>query len=162
MIAFTSDNGYFVGEHRRIGKILPVRGSAAGSAARFGARDSRPGRVVRQQASLADLAPTFVRAARARANVSMDGVALQRLAANPTAMARRTIVVEAAPTGAQISPPVRRWTDGNRQYVGVRTATDQSTSGGPTAGGSTTTCAPTRTSSGTGTATRPLRAESLG
>jgi arylsulfatase A-like enzyme len=122
IIAFTSDNGYLIGQHRRVGKTVAYEESVRVPLLVRGP-GFPAGRVVRQQTSLADLAPTFLSAAKARADVVVDGLPLQRLAANPNTMARRSILVEAAPTAGQIrlGAPMDAY---NRMYVGVRTARD--------------------------------------
>jgi arylsulfatase A-like enzyme len=123
VIAFTSDNGFLLGEHRVLGKVLPYEESIRvpllirGPGFPAGLR-------VRQQASLADLVPTFLKTARGRATRPVDGAALQNLAANPRIWAGRPIVVEASPAPRELSagaPMDRR----NRSYVGIRTAANQ-------------------------------------
>jgi N-acetylglucosamine-6-sulfatase len=76
IIMFTSDNGYFRGEHRvASGKILPyepavrvpllVRGPSI-----------QPGRTLSEPVANVDLAPTIVAAAGARSGLTMDGRSL--------------------------------------------------------------------------------------
>jgi arylsulfatase A-like enzyme len=122
IIVFASDNGFLHGEHRWRGKSVPyeeathiplvVRGPG------FPA-----GTTARQLVSLVDVAPTFVRAARARATRTVDGAPLQRIAADPRFLAGRSIVLEAgvAEIVGDHAPVDRR----NRFYWGVRTPGDK-------------------------------------
>ena len=123
VIAFTSDNGFLLGEHRLLGKVLPYEESIRVPLLIRGP-GFPAGLHVQQQASLADLVPTFLKTARGRATRSVDGAALQNLAANPRIWAGRPIVVEASPAPRELAagaPMDRR----NRSYVGIRTAANQ-------------------------------------
>src|SRR6185436_10665772 len=95
LFVFTSDNGFFHGEHRiKDGKFLPyeeairvpllVRGPGfpAGAAAK-------------QLVANIDLAPTLLFAAGATAGRQLDGVPLQALAADPTVERSRALLLEA-------------------------------------------------------------------
>ena len=110
LVVFTSDNGFFHGEHRiREGKFLPyeeaihvpllVRGPG------FPA-----GTTASQLVANIDLAPTFLAAAGAAASGRrLDGMPLQPLAADPRAGRGRALLLEAL--------------EGNRAtYTGLRTA----------------------------------------
>ncbi len=109
LVVFTSDNGFFHGEHRiREGKFLPYE-----EAIRVPLLVRGPGfpagAVATQLVANIDLAPTLVAAAGATARLRLDGVPLQPLAADPRAGRGRALLLEAL--------------EGNRAtYTGVRTA----------------------------------------
>ncbi len=111
IIAFTSDNGWMLGQHRIPGgKGVPYEPSL-----RVPLVISGPGfpvGVVRAQpvASI-DLAPTFLEAAGATAGLVMDGSSLLPRAADPRVGRGRTLVIEAGP----------RSVDGPMYWTGLRT-----------------------------------------
>ncbi len=94
LILYTSDNGFFAGEHRiRNGKVklyeesihlpLLIRGPGFPAGARVG-----------EMATNADLAPTILEATGARASRLVDGRALQPFAANPGRERGRELLIE--------------------------------------------------------------------
>jgi N-acetylglucosamine-6-sulfatase len=107
LVIFTSDNGWFQGEHRvGFGKILPyepavkvpllVRGPGV-----------LPGRLVSAPVANIDLAPTIVAAAAGRARRTMDGRSLWPLLQGQTtwstANGPRHLLVEDSPRGGAAS-----------------------------------------------------------
>jgi len=117
LLIFTSDNGFFHGEHRLVtGKQLPydealrvpllVRGPG------FPA-----GTTATQLVSNVDLAPTIVELARADAGREMDGRSLVRLANNPSSGQARSILLEA---GGSIFEDEGEEESGEVDYRGVR------------------------------------------
>jgi N-acetylglucosamine-6-sulfatase len=110
IIIFTSDNGYLVGEHRRIGKDIGYE-----EATRVPLIVAGPGfdtgQTRDQKVSLADIAPTIAAEARATPRLVEDGVPLTRIARNPLTPDTRTILLEGGPTRA----------DPNRWYEGIHT-----------------------------------------
>lgn len=111
IIAFTSDNGFMMGEHRIPGgKGVPYEPSLRVPLSIRG--PGFPAGVVRDQLVAAiDLAPTFLEAAGATAGLVMDGTSLLPLAADPAAGPDRDIVIEAGP----------RTVDGPMYWTGLRT-----------------------------------------
>ncbi len=100
VIAFTSDNGYMLGEHRmHAGKTVAYEPSAQVPLIVAGP-GFPPGVMRTQPVAVIDLAPTFVEAAGATAGLPIDGVPLQPLANDPTFADARTLVVEAGPQEA--------------------------------------------------------------
>lgn len=112
LIVFTSDNGYMRGEHRIVdGKIVPYEPSTRVPLVIRG--PGFPAGVLRRQLTgHIDLAPTMLRAAQTRANLRVDGMALQPLAASAAAGKGRQLLLEAGPQ--QVGGP---WF-----YRGVRTS----------------------------------------
>ena len=108
LVVFTSDNGHFHGQHRipsekfflydpasRVPLILRGPGIPAGAT-----RD--------QLVANIDLAPTFVQAARATAQLPLDGRSLLQLARNPQVAQGRPILLEGHPfRGPMLSTAVR-------------------------------------------------------
>jgi N-acetylglucosamine-6-sulfatase len=120
VIAFTSDNGYVLGEHSYRGKVLAyeqalrvpllVRGPAI------------PAGVTRAATvATVDLAPTFVALADASPSVTMDGRSLLGILRQGTGRGYSTLLVQAGPrTG---TPLAHTGTDPSGWfYRGVRTA----------------------------------------
>jgi arylsulfatase A-like enzyme len=115
-IIFTSDNGWMLGEHRLTDpvssdgsasgvKFFPFDGSAR--VPLFAAGPDFPaGRTVRGAVVNADLAPTVLDLAGARAGIPQDGISLRRAARRPSRVQRRGVLLEtyANPRGA---PPYR-------------------------------------------------------
>jgi N-acetylglucosamine-6-sulfatase len=104
VIVFTSDNGFFLGEHRvSEGKYLPYEESIRvpliirGGGFPAGAR-------VAQMASNVDLAPTIVALTGARAHRKMDGRSLLPLALDPTQGKDRTLLIEGYGEGKDKPP----------------------------------------------------------
>jgi len=111
IIAFTSDNGSMLGEHRVVaGKVLPYEPSAQ---VPFVVRGPGfPVGVTRDQlAAHIDLAPTFMDAANTQAGLEVDGTSLLPLAADPAVAMGRSLIVEAGPRA--VGEPMF--------YTGVRT-----------------------------------------
>ncbi|MQA27477.1 MAG: sulfatase-like hydrolase/transferase, partial [Micromonosporaceae bacterium] len=109
-IMFTSDNGYFNGEHRiRTGKIHPYEPSIRVPLIIRGP-GFPAGRTIGQAVSNVDWAPTIMRAARARAGLTMDGRPVQELVRDPKSGDWRQLLFETGPKGKQ------RW------YAAVRGA----------------------------------------
>src|SRR6185436_16477787 len=109
LFVFTSDNGFFHGEHRiRDGKFLPYEESIRVPLLIRGA-GFPAGATADQLVANIDLAPTLLAAAGATAaGRVLDGVALQTVAANPRAGRDRALLLEAL--------------EGNRAtYAAVRT-----------------------------------------
>jgi arylsulfatase A-like enzyme len=83
LIVFTSDNGFLQGEHRiPIGKIWPYEPSARVPLIMRGP-GIPAGLHLRQTVANIDLAPTIADYARARAGLTMDGMSLRPLFADP-------------------------------------------------------------------------------
>lgn len=94
-VFFTSDNGFFTGEHRLLkGKYLPYEPSirvplmVRGPGLRGGLRSN-------ELVSNVDLAPTILELAGASASVRMDGRSLLPYMANPARRSDRPILIEA-------------------------------------------------------------------
>jgi N-acetylglucosamine-6-sulfatase len=113
LILFTSDNGYVLGEHRRIGKRLAyepsirvpllMRGPGVAPA---GARS--------QLVWNGDIAPTILEATGAQAPWSLDGRSLWPFVRDPALQVKRDVLLEGAPG---------RRTRGRLRYIGLRTPT---------------------------------------
>ncbi len=95
LVAFTSDNGYLLGEHRYQGKILGYDEAVrvplllAGLDLPQGVQDA-------QSAAMIDLAPTFAELAGATPLVEMDGFPIHiRTGAGATTLDDRTLLVQA-------------------------------------------------------------------
>jgi arylsulfatase A-like enzyme len=114
LILFTSDNGYLLGEHRYLGKVLPYEEALEVPLLLRG--PGLPQGVSRDQtATTVDLAPTILDAAGARAGRVEDGRSLLPFAADPTRQRLDdTILIQAGGSpDAQVPQP---W-----MYRGVRT-----------------------------------------
>jgi arylsulfatase A-like enzyme len=100
VIVFTSDNGFFQGEHRLPeGKYLPYEESIRVPLIIFDGRGSRGGGFpagahVAQMVSNVDLAPTIVALTGAKARRVMDGRPLLPLALDPNQGKNRTLLIE--------------------------------------------------------------------
>ena len=94
LILFTSDNGFFHGEHRiPTGKVLRLRAVDPGAAA--DARPRRPARRhARQLVSNADLSPTILAAAHATPGRLQDGRSLLDLIRDPRVEWGRELLLE--------------------------------------------------------------------
>jgi arylsulfatase A-like enzyme len=110
VVIFTSDNGYLIGEHRRVGKDIGYEEATrvplviAGPGFDTGQRRD-------QKVSLADIAPTIAAAAGVTPRLLEDGKPLNRIAADPRAPDTRTVLLEGGPTKA----------DPTRWYTGIHT-----------------------------------------
>jgi N-acetylglucosamine-6-sulfatase len=111
VIVFTSDNGYLIGEHRRLGKIIGYEESVriplivAGPGFDTGSRR-------KQEVSLVDLAPTIAQVAGADVRLKQDGVSLRSIVRDATAHRSRTMLLQALP---------KRTHSGKRWYTAIRT-----------------------------------------
>ncbi|MGA8258412.1 MAG: sulfatase [Nocardioides sp.] len=115
LLVFTSDNGYLLGQHRYVGKVLAYEESVRvpllmrGLGLPAGVTDKQTGAMI-------DLAPTFAALARAIPQVTIDG---QPIVLREGRVARssdsRTLLVQA---GVQ---DLRKYPDGWK-YRGVRTS----------------------------------------
>ena len=122
LFVFTSDNGFFHGEHRiRDGKFLPYEESIRVPLLIRGA-GFPAGATADQLVANIDLAPTFLAAAGASAGRVLDGLPLQQLAANPRAGRDRALLLEALEGNRATYAAVRteRWVwieydDGSRE-----------------------------------------------
>jgi N-acetylglucosamine-6-sulfatase len=110
VIIFTSDNGYLIGEHRRVGKDIGYE-----EATRVPLIIAGPGfdtgQTRDQKVSLADIAPTIAAEAGVSPRLLEDGKPLMRIAADPTAPDTRTVLLEGGPTKQ----------DPDRWYTGIHT-----------------------------------------
>lgn len=110
VIIFTSDNGFLIGEHRRIGKDVGYQ-----EATRVPLIVAGPGfdtgQVRHQLVSLVDIPRTVAALAKARVERTQDGIGLRRVATDPTFAANRPILLEGGPTGSRP----------NQWYAGIQT-----------------------------------------
>jgi arylsulfatase A-like enzyme len=120
-VVFTSDNGYFQGEHRILsGKSLPYEPSVRvpllirGPGIPAGVRSAEP--VIN-----VDLAPTFAAIAGARPRRVVDGRSLLPFARSPERRSARPVLLEGGPTprnGRRFpAPPYRGIIAGEYKYV---------------------------------------------
>ena len=93
MIVFTSDNGYLLGEHRRVGKEVVYEEAVRVPLVIRGPGFPR-GVTRRQLVGNIDLVPTIVALTGAGPGLTMDGVPLLPLARRPRARARRAMLLE--------------------------------------------------------------------
>jgi N-acetylglucosamine-6-sulfatase len=118
-VLFTSDNGFFSGEHRiHRAKFLPYEPSARVPLLVRGPGVPRGARSAELVANV-DLAPTILELAGAAATTPVDGRSLLRFARDPRLRSRRPLLLEAftkstetatargGPATASISAPVR-------------------------------------------------------
>ncbi len=120
IIMFTSDNGYFLGEHKLTGKILPYEEAlripfvVRGPGFPAGVRREQP-------VGLVDIASTATTVADAPADLAhpLDGLDLTGLAQDPTLMADRVMPIEAGPL---LSYQKEYDPDPDWLYQGVRSA----------------------------------------
>ena len=97
VVAFTSDNGYMIGQHRVLqGKVLPYE-AAIRTPLLIRGPGIPQGKVRRQLVGTMDLTATFVDAAHAKARRTLDGSSLLTLIDRPHAREDRDIVIEAGP-----------------------------------------------------------------
>jgi N-acetylglucosamine-6-sulfatase len=112
LVVFTSDNGYLLGEHRQIGKVLPYEPALQVPMLMRG--PGIPKGVDRKRiATPVDLAPTFTSLAEARPGVVMDGRNLLPIAKG-NAASWESLLIQAG--------PYRFWNKADGWfYRGVRT-----------------------------------------
>jgi N-acetylglucosamine-6-sulfatase len=114
VIVFTSDNGWILGEHRLRDpvsfdgratgvKYLPFEGSSRVPLVIAGP-GFPSGRTVRGVASNADLAPTILDLAGARATLPQDGVSLLKAARDPSRLGRRGVLIQTAANPRNVPP----------------------------------------------------------
>jgi N-acetylglucosamine-6-sulfatase len=107
VIVFTSDNGWILGEHRLRDpvtqdgraagvKYVPYEGSSRVPLLMAGPGFPQ-GRTVKGVVTNADLAPTILDLAGARATLPVDGRSLLKAARDPARLAGRGVLVETAP-----------------------------------------------------------------
>jgi arylsulfatase A-like enzyme len=128
IIAFTSDNGYFLGEHGYPkGKILPYEPSLRLPMLIRGPGIPR-GEVRRDPFLIIDLAPTFLAAARASPGLPVDGQSMLRVAQTGDRGWRRAVLTETGPRVVQTMVngeprAVELPTDADPRFsVGIRTS----------------------------------------
>jgi N-acetylglucosamine-6-sulfatase len=114
VILYTSDNGWILGEHRLRDpvtsdgraagvKYVPYEGSSRVPLLMAGPGVPR-GRRVRGVVSNANLAPTILKLAGARASVRQDGISLVDAARDPAGLSRRGVLIETAPNPRNVPP----------------------------------------------------------
>jgi len=104
LIVYTSDNGFFHGEHRiPSGKVQHYEPSARVPLVMRGPGVPRGVRVTQPSVNV-DLAPTFVDAANAKVGRATDGISLLALLADRTRFVGRDVLLE-TPTYAAIHTP---------------------------------------------------------
>jgi N-acetylglucosamine-6-sulfatase len=109
-VIFTSDNGFFQGEHgRQYGKTLAHRASSRVPLLIRGPGIPK-GRVSRQLVANVDLAPTLVKLTQAEPGVEMDGTSLLPYARDPERSSFRVILHESMRRAGRAGP-----------YTGIRT-----------------------------------------
>jgi N-acetylglucosamine-6-sulfatase len=97
LVIFTSDNGFFHGEHRvKTGKTRLYEPSIRVPYVMRGPGVPKKGKTVRDLIINADTAPTIVDAANARARLPMDGRSLLRAAKRPRKVTGRTLMLDTA------------------------------------------------------------------
>ncbi len=112
LFIFTSDNGFFQGEHRvKGGKLKAYEPSVRVPVLMRGPGVPRDKRVPTLTGNV-DLASTVADAAGARPGRTLDGVSLLELARRPSVFAGRDILLENGPNGGP----------GNPRYSAVRTS----------------------------------------
>jgi N-acetylglucosamine-6-sulfatase len=104
VFVFTSDNGFFQGEHRvRRGKIKPYEPSVRVPALMRGPGVPRTQRT-RQLTTNVDLARTIVDVTGATPGRRLDGVSLRQLARRPSRFARRDVLLQNGPGTGPVHP----------------------------------------------------------
>jgi N-acetylglucosamine-6-sulfatase len=95
LVIFTSDNGFFHGEHRvKTGKTRLYEPSIRVPYVMRGPGVPKSGKTVRDLIINADTAPTIVDAANAKARLPMDGRSLFRAAKRPRKVSGRTLMLD--------------------------------------------------------------------
>ncbi|HSF38921.1 MAG TPA: sulfatase/phosphatase domain-containing protein, partial [Thermoanaerobaculia bacterium] len=116
VILFTSDNGFFLGEHRLPkGKFLPYEESIRVPLIVRGG-GFPVGRTAKQLVSNVDLAPTILELAQATPRRVLDGRSLVPLALDPSVGKNRTLLIEGARLNAN-SPAYSAVRDERWLYV---------------------------------------------
>ncbi|MGZ4442531.1 MAG: sulfatase family protein [Nocardioidaceae bacterium] len=113
IIAFTTDNGYLLGEHRYMSKNVPYE-QALDVPLLVRGPGIPHGQVRRQTVAMIDLAPTFLQAAHAHADLRLDGRSLLPLVRDPRRPGYRTVLIQSGPRARSQVP--YGW-----YYRGVRT-----------------------------------------
>jgi N-acetylglucosamine-6-sulfatase len=111
LFMFTSDNGFFQGEHRVPGRKVKVYEPSVRVPALMRGPGIPRGKHVDELTGNIDLAPTILDAANARPRRTLDGVSLLELARRPWLFASRELVLE---NGPDTGP-------GNPKYAAIRT-----------------------------------------
>ena len=93
-VIFTSDNGFFFGEHRLLGGKFLAYEPATRMPLLMRGPGVRPGSVTEALAANVDIAPTVLRLARARADRQVDGRSLVPFLRKPERRSRRPILFE--------------------------------------------------------------------
>jgi arylsulfatase A-like enzyme len=94
LIIYTSDNGFFHGEHRIVGDKLRLYEESTRVPLKMRGPGIPRGVSISQLSINADLAPTILDAANAKAGVAMDGRSLIPVAQNPGIAAGRQLLLE--------------------------------------------------------------------
>lgn len=116
VIVFTSDNGFFLGEHRLPkGKFLPYE-EAIRVPLLIRGGSFPAGHTAAQLVSNVDLAPTILELAQATPRRELDGRSLVRLAIDPSQGEDRTLLIEGARLSSN-SPAYSAVRDGRWLYV---------------------------------------------
>jgi N-acetylglucosamine-6-sulfatase len=127
LFVYTSDNGFFHGEHRiPNGKVQHYEPSARVPLVMRGPGVPRGVRVTQPSAN-ADLAPTIVDAANAKVGRPTDGISLLALLADRTRFVGRDVLLE-TPTYAAIHTPRYVYVEhntGERELYDLRTDPDE-------------------------------------
>ena len=110
LVIFTSDNGYLIGEHRRVGKDIGYE-EATRVPLVIAGPGFETGQTRDQKVTLADIAPTIAQEAGVKPQLVEDGKPLTRIAADPRTPDTRTVLLEGGPTKA----------DPTRWYTGIHT-----------------------------------------
>jgi|GEM_PF-79798 len=112
LFVFTSDNGFFGGEHRVPGGKFKVYEPSVRVPVLIAGPGVPPNARVDQLTGNVDLAATIVKAARATPGRVLDGVSLVDVARSPQAFSGRPILLANGPSGPQ----------GDPHYAAIRTS----------------------------------------
>jgi arylsulfatase A-like enzyme len=126
-IFFTSDNGFFLGQHRVVrGKLMPYE-PALGVPLAVRGPGIRHGRTSRELVANQDIAPTIVDLAGAAAGRQMDGRSMVRFWREPNRLSRRAILISSysaadtlPPEGSSSPGATTSSTPATPNYVGIR------------------------------------------
>ena len=122
LFIFTTDNGFFQGEHRVGGGKLKVYEPSVRVPALMRGPDVPRGKSVPELTGNIDLAATIVDAADAQPHRSLDGVSLLELARRPSLFTERDILLENGPGGTSGKNPRYRAIRTSRyKYVEYKT-----------------------------------------
>ena len=145
-VLFTSDNGFFQGEHRiPKGKYLAYEPSSHVPLLVRGPGIA-PGTVSDQLVANTDLAPTILAATGAEAEGPLDGRSLLPFARDPTLRSARAVLHEGLVPATRTATPAARAPPGAPASTTRSAPTATSTSTGAAAGASSTTACSTRRS----------------